>query len=293
MRVALAVGRSRTISGAAGALKVDHTTVGRKLAALEDELGAPLFVREANRLRPTRAGEAVLRAAERMEQAMLDLDRTLAARAQTPSGVVRVTTSEAFAGVLVRSLPGLRVRHPELRVEVLAGNRPLDLARGEADLAIRFVETVQPTLVCKRVLALDWALFAAEDYLAEHGLPTEDTFAEHRFVGFGERLAESPGGRWIASHVPADQIVMRADSILAARMAAITAMGLAALPVFVSIDQPGLRRALEAPVGQGTCWIVVHEGLRKVPRIRAVMDYLEAHILENAELLGGTRTGHP
>jgi DNA-binding transcriptional LysR family regulator len=139
--------REGSLSGAARVLGVGHVTVGRRLAFLEKRLGVKLLNRTPDGYAVTSAGQAILRQSAAMEAAALDLERAAAGRDLLAAGSVRITAAEALAyRIIVPAIASLRKKHPDLHVVVLAGVRSLDIARREADLAVRFA---RPTASAK------------------------------------------------------------------------------------------------------------------------------------------------
>jgi len=185
--------RAGTLAGATRDLRVRHSTVGRRLDALEDGIGARLFLRTPDGFVLTGAGSAILPLIEEAERALVAAERLVESGDERIEGIVRLTTSESFSGLLVRRLAELRVVHPQLMVEVLAGNRSLDLSRGEADLAVRIAATTQPDLICKRIGDAGWSLYASESYIARQGAPPSPRdLAGHEVIGFDESRPAFP-----------------------------------------------------------------------------------------------------
>jgi len=148
VRFFLAVARTGSLSRAARALGVGHVTVGRRITALERRLGVTLMNRTPDGFATTSAGEAILRQCAAMEGAAMDLERIVAGRDSLVTGSVRVTTTEALAYQLVApAIAAVQETHPELRVDLIAGVRSLDIARREADLAVRFARPSASDLI--------------------------------------------------------------------------------------------------------------------------------------------------
>ena len=124
----------------------------------EAALGVSLFTRTPDGFLLTDAGTDIVPLAEEAERALVSVERRVAGGDKSLDGVVRVTTSEGFSRFLMRQLSELRAQHPELVVEVLSANATLDVARSEADIAVRFVETTQADLVCKRLCDVGWVV---------------------------------------------------------------------------------------------------------------------------------------
>src|SRR5690242_4559879 len=172
VRFFLAVARTGSLSGAARALGVGHVTVGRRIALFEGRLGVTLLNRTPDGFTTTPAGEAVLRPCVAMENAALDVERIAAGRDTLVKGSVRVTTTEPLANqLLVPAIAALRQHHPELRIDLVAGVRTLDIARREADLAIRVARPSSPDLVCRKLGEVGFSLYASPRYLARCGIP--------------------------------------------------------------------------------------------------------------------------
>ncbi len=275
LRYFLAVQRTGSLLAAARELKVDHTTVGRRLAALERALGALLFRRTPEGMTLTPAGAAILPAAEDLERAARAVEQRAGGADDRVEGTVRITTSEAFTPFLMRAIAELHGVHPALRVEVLPGNRVFDLARHEADLALRLARTEQQGLLTRKIGASAWGIYASEAYLARAGQPaTAADLSRHDVVGYAAELSFVTGAEWLAAHAPDARVIMRASSILAVRAAVTAGVGIGAIPCFLAEGEAGVRRALPDCAGWRDICLVTHPDNAKVKRIRAVMDFL-------------------
>jgi DNA-binding transcriptional LysR family regulator len=291
LRYFLAIARASTLVGAARELRVEHTTVGRRLAAIEAALGARLFTRGPDGFSLTDAGAEILPVAEEIAARVEKIERCASGADARIEGTVRVTTSEALGGYLVGLLPGLRERHPALVVEILSGNRAFDLLRGEADLAVRVRDDTEPGLVARTLVRAGWSLYGSPSYRDRKGpLAAAEDLRGHDIVGFDPSLAASPGGQWLAAHAAGANVVLRANSIVAALNAAICGMGIAALPCFVADSERALVRATSVVIGTRNVFLVVHPDLARVARVRAVMDYLVDVFEHNAPMWSGERS---
>lgn len=290
----LAIHRAQTLAGAARALKVEHTTVGRRLSAMEKALGAKLFVRTPEGFRPTRMGEEIVPLAEQAERSLLQIERIALADDDRAEGTVRVTTSESFAGLLARWIAELRVKHPRITVELLIGNAALDLTRREADLAVRFAPTQQPNLVCRRVATLGWAPYASRAYVEARGaIPPSGALAGHDVIGFDESLAQVPGALWLEANGAGASVVFRSGSLPAACNAALAGLGIAVIPCLLGDLEPGLVRLLSKTVGGREAYLVVHPDLARVARVRVVMAFLVERFAASAAFLQGAEPQQP
>jgi DNA-binding transcriptional LysR family regulator len=162
VRFFLALARAGSLSGAARALGVGHVTVGRRIMLLEKRLGVTLLNRTPDGFATTSAGQAILRECVAMESAAMDLERIVAGRDSLIAGSVRVTTTEALAyQLVVPAIAALHETHPELRVDLITGVRSLDIARREADLAVRFAQPSASDLVCRKLGEVGFSLYAS------------------------------------------------------------------------------------------------------------------------------------
>ena len=288
LRYFLAVYRTGSSSAAARTLGVQHTTVGRRLAALEAVLGTSLFTRTPTGLTPTSAAADILKLAEDAEQSVLAIERQVRSTEGQIAGVVRLTTSDAFAGFFVRHLEALYAEHPALQVEVLTGNRNFDLAHGEADVAVRHAPTSDLDLISRKVGENGWSLYASDGYLARCGpVVTEGDFRGHSIVAFDGTLARTPGALWLAEHATAAHVALRGNSIAAVLNAAIASIGIAAVPCFLGDGEAVLRRLTPAVIGVRDVFIVYHPDTARIPRVRRVIDFAAAVIKAEAKALSG------
>src|SRR5215471_6648438 len=172
VRFFLAVARAGSLSAAARMLGVGHVTVGRRVALLEKRLGVTLLNRTPDGFSTTSAGQAILRQCTEMESAARNLERIAAGRDSLVTGSVRLSATEALAHqVIVPAIAALRQVHPDLQVDLVASVRSLDIARREADVAVRFARPTASELVCRKLGEVGFSLYASHRYLAEHGVP--------------------------------------------------------------------------------------------------------------------------
>jgi len=280
--------RAGSTSAAARSLGVQHTTVGRRLTNLEAALGTSLFTRTPTGLVPTADAEAIVPAAEAAERSMHAIERAVGGSDQRLEGVVRLTTSEAFSGYFVRRLARLHAAEPQLIVEVLSGNRVFDLARGEADLAVRIAPTEDPDVTCRCIGRAGWALYASEGYLERRGpLSGVGGFAGHEIIGFDDSMSRVPGALWFAEHARAAQVPMRGNSINAVVNAAVAGFGIAAVPCFLGGAEPTLRRVLPELIGVRDVWVVFHPDVGRIARVRRVIDFVTEEVGADRDFLMG------
>jgi DNA-binding transcriptional LysR family regulator len=284
LRHFLAAYRHRSLAGAARELGCEYTTVGRRLAALEAALASTLFLRTPEGLVATSAAECLFPFAEEMERSAQGIAMRAAGHDDRPEGVVRLTCLEGFSAYVAEQLPELRTRYPDIVVELITDLRPLDLMRGEADIALRMSPTEQRELVTRTLCVMRWRMFAAKDYLARRGRPSPiDDLTGHDVVAFDEPIAHVPGAMWLARNAQRAAIVTRGNSVRAVAEAAAAGLGITVLPHFLASRESRLELVAPDVLGTRTLSIVTHPNLKSVARVRVVLDFLIAAILRDHE----------
>jgi DNA-binding transcriptional LysR family regulator len=292
MRLVLAIGRAGTLVGAARALSLNHSTVFRRLGALEGQIGVRLFERFRDGYTPTQAGEEVIALAGRIDADVTAVERRLAGQDLRPSGLVRVTTTDTMIDMLMPMLAAFRSAHPEIVLELAASNTVFNLSRRDADIAIR--PSIEPPemLVGRRVATVAFAVYAAAGYLKRR--PARLKLEEHDWAAPDDTLGHLKVTQWIEANVPGSHIVLRAGSLVTLLGAVRAGIGLALLPCCLCDGDPALRRVGgirdEFAVG---LWLLTHPDLRRVARIRAFMDFMAPALAAYGPFFAGKRAKNP
>jgi DNA-binding transcriptional LysR family regulator len=275
LRFFLVVARRRTLSAAAGELEVTQPTVGRRIAALERRLGARLFVRRSDGFTLSGSGRQVLEHAERMEQDALAVERHVSGRDEGVRGTVRVTGSEWLVTSVLSPLLGrLLARHPGLAIDLVADHRRLNLARREADLALRPRRFEHDAIVQRATAKLGFALYAARPYLSERGVPTSGDGRGHVLIAMTDDVGDVARD-WLKAVLPAATLAVRTNGRDAMLALASAGVGLACLARVVGDPIPVLQRVVTSPAPPTpTLWLGVHRDARTTPRVRVVASYL-------------------
>jgi DNA-binding transcriptional LysR family regulator len=286
LRFVLAVARAGNLRRAADTLDVDATTVGRRLAAIDERVGYPLFERSGAAWTVTAAARALLADLETMEASALAAERKLAGGASAATGVVRVAASDAF--VIHRLLGDLRRLGDELPgidLELVTSAALADLRRREADIAIRFVKPDSPELRARRISSLRWSLYASADYLARSPrVDPQNGLAGHRLLRWSGPPLRPTVLAWLDEHSTAATTALRSRDLHVLIEACGRGLGLAVLPGAMARNR-GLVRAIDHHIDVSDIWLLVHRDLRKVPRVRAVADWLWARLRADADSL--------
>lgn len=276
-RIFLALTRAPSLRAAARSLGIDQATVGRRLNALETELGTKLFLRARDGYLLTAAGETALAAARRMESAALELRSRIEGQDDSPGGVVRVTSTDSIAvDLLLPAIERLQRRWPQIRVDLEVSTQLLSLSRRQVDIAFRNVRPDTPELVVRRLVSWPVGLFASQGYAERFGEPVpEDELRGHRLVAYEPYLAQGPF--LTMAGVPARQarVAMTATSSLLVRKAVAAGVGLGEMPLWMGEREglvriwPQRRRATDYEV-----WQVMHADLQRTARVRATAEFL-------------------
>ncbi|PTQ13023.1 LysR family transcriptional regulator [Sphingomonas oleivorans] len=270
IRIFLAVVRSGTLGAAARALKLSHPTIGRRLRALEADTGQTLFQRTSEGFVLTDEGKAILALAEQMEESALAMERRLAGEGEQLDGMLRISSADWFgAYVLPPILAEFTRSHPNVSVELVTGARLFNLSRREADLVFRIVPFDEPDIVQRRLMTLDYALYAGQsvpDPVAGDGTGSAIITMDTALSGF-------PDVAWLQRLLPNARTALRSNNrSVQARMCAL-GIGLAVLPCAIGDNVAGLRRVdLGEPPPRRDMWLGYHRDLRRLRRLRAMLD---------------------
>jgi len=280
VRLFLALCRARTVSEAGRALRVDASTVSRRLTTLEAALTVTLFDRNHEGITATKAAEDLLPMAEEMEAVMLRFAQAADGLEREVSGLVRIACPPDVANVVIAPLlRELLTLHPALRVEVAPGEAVIDLTRREADLALRTVRPTQGDLVVTRLASVRWVLVGSAALVREIG--TLRSWEDAPWIGWGARVAARGPANWLGKHARGVDPVLRSDSLMVQIAAANESVGLALVPEpsaqhygLVPVKLAAGLRAAAADWPKDELFLVTLRALREVPRVRVLWELL-------------------
>jgi DNA-binding transcriptional LysR family regulator len=282
LRHFLAVARHGSTIAAAKALNLSQSTVHRRLAELEKRIGRNVVIRHATGYRLTEFGTELRPWAEQVEKSIGSLERYLLAADDTPTGSVRVTCSESIGYRLMQSplLETFHSRHPGLRVELIMSDHFLDIAKGEADVAIRAGVPNEETLVGRKIADVPWALYCSRSYLARRGrIERAEDIAGHSVIEFDGDIRDHHAAKWLRSVAPAARVVARSNTVPGLLMTVKSGAGLAPLPVPLAARETDLVSVLGPLPGlYSPIYLLTHPDLRHMPRVRAFFDFIIAEI---------------
>ena len=285
-----AVSRTGGLARAARELGVNHSTVFRRINALETDLGVRLFERTAGRYALTAAGEEMMATAASVEEQITTLDRRISGRDYRLSGTIRVTTTDTIGLWFVQPhLFQFHQHYPGIQVELIISSEFFSLSKREADIAIRPTQNPPEELVGRRVSNIAWAVYGSRDYLKDRPrLRKPSDLARHIIVCGDDSLAHLPATRWVHAHAPDTAVVYRSNSMITQLSAVKAGFGLAVLPCFLADPEPTLVRVLPPdPSFTSGLWLLTHRDLRDTARIRAFIDFIAQSVRAQRALLEG------
>lgn len=291
-RLVRAIAESRSLGGAAEALDVNNSTVFRRLNALEEQLGVRLFERARTGYLLTSAGEEMVSLAGRMAESIVDFERKIAGQDVRPSGELRVTTTDTmFRDLVAPHFPAFRAKFPDIQLEFIIDNRPLNLSRRDADVAIRGAVDPPETLVGRRVANLSWAAYASKTCADAHNIdpadPSSALISGVPWIGLGYPLQSISAARWMEDNLPASSIVVRVNAVSAVADAIDAGLGIGLLPCFMGSKNPGLVRIKAQIPAESGLWILTHADLKKAARVRAFLDFYGYELSRQRKMLEG------
>ncbi len=286
VRIFLAVARAGQILGAARRLELNHATVSRRVAALEDSLGAKLFRRLTTGSELTPSGERFLAVAERMEADMIAARSELAGGDEAISGTVRIGAPDGFGVAFLASrLGALTAEHRDLKIQLVPVPRSFSLSRREADIAITTERPSEGRLVAQKLVDYSLGLYASRAYAQENGLPAaQSELKNHRLVGYVPDLVFSPSLAYAQEFSPDWDAAFSISSALGQVEAVRSGAGIGILHAFIARSLPELVPVPAAKPIRRAYWLVYHESVRPLRRIQAVADFITKAVEREKQL---------
>ena len=290
LRYFLELSRQGKLIRAAARLHVDHTTVSRRITALEKQLDVRLFDKSPNGYQLTDAGLRLLPLAEEIETASNRLYQDIAGKDARLGGTVRVATPEALGSqVIARHVTEFRREHPDIEIELVAETRRMSLSKREADIAISFSRPESGRLIAWKLCDYRLRLYAARAYLARHApINKPEDLAPHAFVSYIDDLIEMPELRFFDNTIKNANVVFRSTNVSAQFNAILDGIGLGLVHCFMAAREPRLAVVLPDRISvERTYWLLVHEDLRQVARVDAVCRFLTDILGRQTRLMMG------
>lgn len=288
LRIIKAIGDSGGLVSAAAALGVNHSTMSRRLAAIEEALGVVLFDRRRNGYVATEAGLEMIALGERVERDILSVACRISGHVQGHKGDLRITTSDALLlDFLTPIIADFQKGNPGIRVEMIVGNKPLNLARGESDIAFRATTAPPENLFGRKAATVAWAVYGRRnDYVGM--TPGPDELYRCPWVSYGRGLAGLKAYAFVNERVPKENIVYRSDSVAGVASAIAAGMGIGFLPcMHGDLINDLVRISPIEPEVYDELWILTHPDIRKSGRIYAFMTYCADAISMHRDFIEG------
>lgn len=288
-RLIKAVADARGLPAAAMAMGVNHSTVFRRLKQIEEQLGALLFERHRTGYALTPAGEEMVALANRLDEEITAVGRKLAGREPAPSGELRVTTPDSLLiHLLMPMLAAFRLRYPEVRLDIVLSNQPLNLSKRDADVAIRATDNPPENLVGRRVARIAWALYGRSIDFPAPVAATPEQLEAQNWVSLGDSLGALKTVKFVQENVPPERVGYKINSVLGLAEAVESGIGIGHIPCFIGDVRPSLVR-LGPPDDDyaADLWLLTHPDLRHSPRVRAFLDFIAGEIAPHRRFIEG------
>lgn len=288
LKAFLAVARGGSTLAASRTLRVNQTTVARRIESLEGQLGLKLFERGQTGSRLTEVGRDLLAEAEKVEQAAGGVRNRAEAHVRGLAGKLRVTSIELVANItLTPAIAEFRKHYPEVQIDLLISDDLLDIEGGEADLAVRFTQGMPTSnLVARKMMDYPHALYCSRDYVARKGAPASlEALRDHDLIGGEGDLERLPSLVWMFEQAGGRESAHRSNSMSNMIHAVRAGLGVAPMPCIIGDSDPALVRCsgyIEA--AQASAWLVMRRELKDVPRMRAFIDFLVPFVQRDAKV---------
>lgn len=274
LKIFLAIVNKGSLSGASAQLDVNHSTVFRRLGQFEKDIGGRLFERINNQYLLTPMGEELLSVAKNIESSFDDLERNIVGKDIQAKGTVKITAPANIASLyLSQYILDFNTHYPDIHIELLVSNLAFNMKNRQADIAIRATAKPPEYLVGREVCKVGWGIYGSPAYETRFGFPsTINELSDHRMIGATGGMSHLSAFIWLEKYYK-DNIITRCDDLNVMCSFAEVGHCLAILPN----DQvgPTIKKILPfTPERPSNIWLLTHPDLRKVERIKLVMEYL-------------------
>ena len=290
LKLFLAVARAGRLADAARSMRQDPTTIGRRLQRLESALETTLFEKAQAGHLLTERGQALLRHAEQMEAAAINLQASVGGDHGVIAGLIRISVSEGFGSQIVA--PRLRAftdLHPGIAVDLIASSGFLNPSRREADIAVMLARPKAGPLITRKLTDYRLGLYAAANYAA--AMPPLREIADlqgHRLIGYISDLIYAPELRYLAELDARLEASLCSSSIVAQAELIAAGAGCGILPCFIGDSMPGLTRMMPDAIDiRRSFWLIVHRDVRRIARIERFIEWLKAMVVDLQPLMRG------
>ncbi len=277
LRSFLAVVRAGRLTAAALQLQIDHSTLSRRIAALEAALQVRLFDRLPTGYLLTAAGERLATEAQAMESVAIRICSDLSEAGRRMTGSIRLATPEGFGTYfLARQLHLFAKRYPEVKVELIANPGAVSLTKRQADIAVTMFRPESGPLRARKLADYEYGLYGSQAYLRTRPqLSILEDAAAHRLIGYIPDLLPTPAHDYLKEIFGNRQADLQISNILTQLSATLDGYGLCVLPCFMAAGQKELVRVLPDQVSlTRTFWLITHADMHDVAWVKAAGDYI-------------------
>jgi DNA-binding transcriptional LysR family regulator len=280
MRFFLVLCRTQSFVAAGSELKVTHSTVSRRLSALEASLQTQLFTRTERGCRLTPAGEKLLPYAEQLETTVIRLEENVSGKNNQLSGAIRIGAPDGFGTCfLAPRFSALQRTHPALEVELIAVPMYYSLARREIDILITVKKPSGGNVIVRRLANYNFGLFATKKYLAERApIVSREDLRRHRTIGYIDDLLYDQDLNFINEFHPGVRPQFRSSTLVGQKVAILADNGIGVLPYFMAHCEPTLVPVLPQVSAERTFWLQVNPDARQIARVRVTIDFIVAEM---------------
>jgi len=281
-RFFLALARAGTVSGAGRQLDVKHTTVARRINALEKRIGARLFDHLSAGYVMTSAGKSLHQHALLMEEQAQAIDRNLFGIDNQLTGPLALTAAhDVLTALVVPFLEDFKHAYPKIDLQLLDSASLKDLSARQADIALRVTPNPPDYLIGRKIVPLTLGVYASRRYLETHDKLEQVILWS----------SEDTSTQWVKTYFPSAEVVIRGDSMPSIISCVTNHLGLARIPCFLADTKPDLLRIdVELTPSEWGIWVLSHVDLRSTAKVRACREFLGSIIEQQRELISGAHS---
>lgn len=287
LRYFLTLSRTHSFVSAAAHLKVTHSTVARRISALEEALQTQLFLRTEKGCRLTPVGEKLIPFAEQLESTVINLEGIVSGRDSQLSGSVRIGAPDGLGNTLLVSyLSAFQKKHPALEIELIAVPTYYSLAKREIDILITITKPTTGNIVARKLGDYRFGLFATEEYLATRPeVRCIEDLRGHSFIGYIDDLLYDKRLNLTEEYMSGLKTTFRSSTLLGQLKAVASGVGIGVIPYFIAADEKNLIPVLPEKFVERTFWLQVNPDTRQLARVRATIDFIVGRMAADKKLL--------
>lgn len=276
-RYFLAVAKEGSLSAAARELKVSQPTVSRRISQLEKRLNIRLFDQLPTGMKLTAPAQEIVTIAENLEHNAIELRRRIAGRETELAGPISITATQSFATCwLAQRIAQFTERYPEIEITCLAENQVLNLARREADVAIRFGQPTASGLIGSRVGTVHCGIYGSKSYFDAHGVPQSlDDLRSHKLIDTADPIAQFEQSKDLKVLMREATVSTRTNCPYTYIALARSGQGLISTTCYMTARAPELMRVLADEYDKKIeLWMLMHPDMKSCARVRVFMDFI-------------------